>query len=431
MALGRLFTLVATALLLGTFLTLGACSYRMVEDSRLNTTAITRTMRDVTALRHLPLKRDLTVELVNREHLRGELIRQFEKEVDPAKMAVQEQLFKKLGLLDPALDLSALLLDMLTEQIAGYYDPETGMMRLIEGSVEMGGLMGVAATILRRDLAGEFLLAHELTHALNDQHFNLTAFLDTPGNQDSLAARKAFVEGEAMLVGLNYVLRRPMKRVTYDLPPAAIASTGEGDNEKSSVESQWARIPTAIRRQLMFSYIDGGTFAVAVYTAGGTRALDRVYTDPPASSEHILHPLKYLKQVDPPVNVELPDVVPEMAALKLVEEDTMGEIGVLGLLEEPIGLVAARIAAAGWGGDRYRLYVSEANPENIGLYWETVWDTKSDQVEFDTQIRATLRKRYGAPTDSLDSTDRWETKDGVYEIRTAGPLGVHVLLYPN
>ncbi len=416
MALGRTFL---TGALVAS---LASCaSFRLVQDEKLNTPAINRIVREVARQRNLPLKGELPVELVDRNALRTELLAQFEAEVEPEKLEAQELLFKKLGLMPGDLSLRALMLDMLTEQIAGYYDPELKRMRLVDGNSPSSGAMAALEVFLQRDLAGEFLLAHELTHALGDQHFDLKTYLEAvEENADALMARKAFVEGDAMLVGVNYVLRRPMRKAAFR------PSTGP---EEEMMES-WNKVPEAVRRVLLFSYIDGLRFAGFVFNQGGTDALDQVYTKPPASSEQVLHPEKYWAGEDQPVAVQLAGDIPEMAGLKLVEEDTMGEVGVQALLLAPVGKLAADMAAAGWGGDRYRLYRREGSADDLGLFWSTVWDSRADRAEFHDTVRMALVRRYGEPVEAAEGASRWETPDGTYELRQVGKRGVDILLIP-
>jgi hypothetical protein len=323
--------------------------------------------------------------------------------------------------LTPETDLEALVIDLLSGQIAGYYDPERNVLRLVEGHTDLGGGFAVLEDILQRDLAGEFLMSHEIAHALADQHFDLETFTAIAGNSDRAAARKAFVEGDAMLVGMHVLLRKPLKRVAYT-PPAS------GPQETPA--DQWAGVPAVLKRQILFEYIDGLAFATALYRQGGTRRLDQAYKQPPASSEQILHPEKYLRGEDAPQAVVLPEQEPAaMRALTRVDEDTMGEIGVFALLEDALGESGARVTAAGWGGDRFRIYRHPEQPGSLGFYWRTVWDSSSDQVEFMANLAQALDKQFGEGN-TEKGTKVWKTDEGTFELREEGEKGALFTLVP-
>lgn len=415
----RQLAVVRTGLALALALLITGCSYRVVEDDRLNSDAVRSLIRKTVETRRLPLKQKLPVELVDQRVLRAELIAGFEKSPEREKIGTYELFLKKLGLIPQDMALETLIIDMLSGQVAGYYDPEKKVLRLVAENAGLGESFGWLENILQRDLAGEFLVAHEVAHALADQNFDLTTFIELRGNSDAAVARKAFVEGEAMVVGLHVLLRQPMRKVAYQ--PAA---------EKPSQDEQWANLPVVLKRQILFEYLDGMQFAGAVFRQGGTDALNAAYRNPPASSEQILHPEKYLKGNDAPVPVTFEADPPAFAGLKRIDDDTMGEIGVLSLLEEPLGLQGARVTAAGWGGDRFRLYRNPLAPEAIGFVWRTVWDTAADQVEFTANLGQALSKRFAVEAETAGDVRRWKTAEGKFEIESTGPQSAEFRLIP-
>lgn len=394
------------------------CAYRVVDDDRLNVDVVQSLIKRTAKTRGLALKARLPVELVDQNLLRRELVAAFEKAPEREKIGAYELLLKKLGLIGADVNLEQTVLDLLAGQIAGYYDPETKKLRLVAENAGLGASFRWLEAFLQRDLAGEFLVAHEVTHALADQHFDLTAYIDPAGNADAAGARKAFVEGEAMIVGVQVVLRQPMKRVAY--APRA---------ERPAEDAEWAQLPAVLKRQILFEYLDGMNFAGAVYRSGGTRALDNAYRRPPASSEQILHPEKYLRGDDMPVPVTFEADPLVFAGLTRIDDDTMGEIGILALLEAPLGEAGARLTAAGWGGDRFRLYRDAARPDAVGFVWRTVWDTPADQVEFTSNLAEALGRRFGAPAEAGGVT-RWQTPGGRFELEATGARSAEFRLIP-
>lgn len=395
------------------------CSYRIVEDEQLNPDAVRSLIRRTAETRHLPLRHALPVELVAQRLLRAELVKSFEASPEREKLGTYELLLKKLGLIPQDMALEALIIDMLSGQVAGYYDPEKKVLRLVAENAGLGESFGWLETLLQRDLAGEFLVAHEVAHALSDQSFDLKRYIELQGNSDAAVARKAFVEGEAMVVGLHVLLRQPMKRVAYQ--PAA---------EKPSQDEQFEKLPAVLKRQILFEYLDGMQFAGALFRAAGTTGLDAAYRNPPASSEQILHPEKYLAGDDMPVPVTFESDPAVFAGLRRVDDDTMGEIGVLSLLEESLGLQGARLTAAGWGGDRFRLYRNPLAPNAVGFVWRTVWDTAADQVEFTANLGQALTKRFSVGPETDGAVSRWRTAEGTFEIKDTGPKSAEFRLIP-
>ncbi len=373
---------------------LPSCSRNgLLRDGSLNE----KFVRDVAArtaeVRGLPLRGPLPIELVEAGELRGELIASIERDVGAETLAAEEALYRGLGLLPADLSLHDVLVDLLTEQTAGYYDTEQRVMRLVDGNTSLGGMLDVLGTVLQRDIGGEFLLAHELAHALSDQNFDLRAYMQPVGNSDADAARSAFVEGEAMLVGLYYVIGKPLRKVAW---------AAHAEHE----ETGWNAAPPFLKRQLLFAYGEGLRFVMALYNRAGTAALNRAYVRPPRSTEQILHPEKYLNESDEPVVVAVPPPLPEWQGARAVTDDTYGELGVLALLEQDLGFEQARIAAEGWGGDRYGLYAVAGEAPGIGFAWDTVWDDEHHAREFADRISRLLAGRFGESADGSWSGER-------------------------
>lgn len=404
-----------------TLVCIASCSFRLVREASLNEPAVKRIIYATARTRGLALKRKIAVELVDRETARRHLVVEMQRSLPPEKLRVQERLLKKLGAIPRDMDLGALLLELLSEQVAGYYDPETKLLRLVDPSEGVGVAMRAIENLLQKDLTGEFLLAHEATHAIDDQHFDLKRFGEVSGNTDAQAARTAYAEGVAMLTAFHTTLGLRMRRVAFH-----VAGELSLTEEPASVLN---RTPAIIKRELLFPYVEGMRFASAVYQSGGTRALDEAYRDPPESSEQVLHPEKYLGSVrDRPVPVTVATDLSALRSLQRVDEDTMGEHGILALFEEPLGYVAASKAAAGWGGDRYVVY-EDAASQDVGLYWRTIWDTPRDRDEFKVAVKRAITFRYGSADEDSDVA-RWKTPDGIYELWVEGRLGVNVAVVP-
>jgi hypothetical protein len=231
-----------------------------------------------------------------------------------------EEVLKLLGLLQPGVDLRKVSGTIFGQGVAGYYDPHTKHLRVVRG-----------AQTTNRFLY-EITLAHELTHALEDQHFKLD--LESSSSDDAAFANLALVEGSATAVMFTYAERHFSAEESLG---GLFSSLGQDTGD----------LPPFIEAQLVFPYVQGQEFIKQLYAAGGWGVVDAAYRfRPPASSEQILHPDKYLK-------VELPDKVrlgtSPGAGWRRVVRGTWGEWATGELL-------ANSDAATGWGGDRYELW---------------------------------------------------------------------------
>lgn len=392
----------------------------MVRDGRLNRDAVQSTVFRTAQIRNLALRNELAIELVNRSSVRADLVRQFEKEADRPKLDALSNVLKKLKQLSPDADLYAILVDFLSSEVAGYYDPQRKVMRIVMSDEITPGGLDLLQRVLRRDIEGEFLLAHELTHALDDQHFGLEAFTKARGNGDASSARKAFAEGEAMLVATHFIMGRPMKKTAGYAPPVPADASGS-----------MPEVPAILRREIEFEYVDGMRFAAEVERRRGTRGLDAVYLNPPRSSEEVLHPEKFFAQNDAPVAVTFESDPPEFLGLERIDDDTMGEIGLLALLQHSLGKAGAKVAAGGWGGDRYRLYRDRSRPGVVGLVVRSVWDTPSDQVEFTDNVEMAFTRMYGAKTLTAEGVQFWVDTDTRFEIRQENSKSASLWIIPK
>jgi hypothetical protein len=210
-----------------------------------------------------------------------------------------------------------------------------------------------------------------LTHALQDQHFNLRRFEKWPkGDSDAEMAAHALIEGDATLAMIRYVTRDLQRAVAF------AKSLGTDDSSSEQIE----RAPHAIRESLLFPYEEGSQWVQNLYRKGGWALVTKAYTDLPQSTEQILHAEKYFAR-EAPVKVELADIHAALGAgWKRIDYDVNGEWGCFLVLNEYLKTGAAQ-AAAGWGGDRFAVY-EEPKSGQVFITQMTVWDTDADAREF-------------------------------------------------
>jgi hypothetical protein len=317
--------------------------------------------RRVEALRSLRFKRLPTPVTVTPRQAAQEGLADFDRHYPPARRRADEQIYKLLGLLGPEEDLRELNRSLFGEGVAGYYDPRDGRLRVVEGA-------GTGTRVLE-----EMVLAHELTHALEDQRFGLPS--ETAATDDRELARSALHEGSATSLMYSYVQEQFSAEETLGgLLGSAFADTGD--------------LPPFFQAQLLFAYLGGERFVADLRRRGGGSwaLVDTAFRlRPPSSTEQVLHPRAYFS-ADEPQRVRL------RARAVLGRSWSRARAGTWGELQTR-ELVGSPDAAAGWGGDRYELWRSGAAAALV-MRWR--WDTARDEAQFARRLRDWAGKLDGA-----------------------------------
>ncbi len=235
---------------------------------------------------------------------------------------------------------------------------------------------------------GDSIVTHEFVHALQDQHFDLLKLLVVrPYDFDRTEALFAVIEGDAM-----NVQRRADEGDGYARKSLEDITRQEEARFGGYREEIGVLFPPLLTETFIFRYRDGARFVEAVRRSRGERGVDELFRHPPASSEQILHPEKYV-QGEAPRDVTLDEAAFAGSDWKVTASTPLGEIGVRGLLMAGVGDKDAARAAAGWGGDR--AYLLEREGHAPLFVWKTLWDRRSDAEEFFNAYNA-LRKHQGA-----------------------------------
>jgi hypothetical protein len=327
-----------------------------------------RIARETAELRELPPLAEIDDVLVSQDELLAMMPSLITEEITPAEAAAQSRSLAALGLIPAGTDLFDLTLRLMSEQVAGFYDPLNDEMLVV-----FDGNPGLT----------EYFYSHEVIHALQDAHLDPDDLMEnlTALNDDQTLATIALYEGDAVAGSTAYLERHP-------------ALTGALLREVGRDSSVMDEAPASVTIALLFPYISGAAFVDHLRTEGGWDAVDAAYADMPTSTEEILHPLKYLER-DEPSRIALPDLTTALGAdWQVVDEDTLGELqiavlladlnpgdgfnGITGDLSLP---EAARNAAAGWDGDRFALW-EDGDGKREALVWRSVWDTPEDARAF-------------------------------------------------
>jgi hypothetical protein len=317
----------------------------------------------VREIRGLPAPEIDPPEILSREELAAEMRALFDAEYPPEDRERDNFVVRALGLLGPDEDIAELQLELLTDQVLGFYNSEDRRMVVVSDS----GL----------DAEAKLTYAHEYTHALQDAAFGLDSLeTDAVGEDDRGLARVALIEGDATVTMLAWALRHLSQEELIEIGRTPVPDT--------------ANVPGWMMSQLMFPYIAGQNWVLEIMTATGGdpfspdyTAIDAAYEDPPDSTAQILDVEKWYDRVQP-VPVELPDLAAALGSdWEEVDATSIGEASI-GIILEHFGVFGpdANAAAAGWAGDR--VVVVRGPNDAFALAWRSVWESDDDAAEFES-----------------------------------------------
>jgi hypothetical protein len=355
-----------------------------------NSAAVDDIRRQTAQVRQLIPIEDVPLEVVDRAAIRSVLERGVSRVGVGPELGGIQRLYATLGLIPSGFDLRAGLLDILTAQVDGLYEPSEKRVYLVSSAAELS-------------VRGKIILAHELAHAIQDQHFDLQQLLpDAPDNADRSAAIQALVEGDALVTQLRWGRQF--------LTPGEKLSLGE---DTSDAPGSLAAPPLVVRTALSFPYTDGAAFVHLMLDRGGYAAVNQAFQEPPQSTEQVLHPAKYVAR-EGARQVRMPDLAGALGgSWRTVRSNVLGELGIRVLLEQFSGPEAAAVGAEGWGGDVYAVLEDSGGRVTVAI--NTLWDSESDAAEFYNAFLSTVPGRFGSA--ALRARDepslvRWATPQG-------------------
>ncbi len=362
----------------------------------------------VSAIRNLPATGSVDVGLQSRDEIRRYILARMAEEYPPEELELDRRLLLKLGLIPDSLDYPGTLVLLLTEQVAGYYDPRTRTLHVADWVPVQDQLP---------------VMAHELVHALQDQHFDLDRLLEgVEGNEDATQARVALVEGEGLALMLEYILR-PLGQSFLDIPDLVQMQKDQMERARQSY-GVFRKVPPFIQEALLFPYVQGARFLQFYVRRHGWPGVDRLYADLPRSTEQILHPEKAESPRDEPTHVEPPPLPAVLGGRwERIYRNVLGEFMLRLILDQFLEADTARAAAAGWDGDSVQLF--EGAEDELALWTRSVWDTEQDAVEFVEAYEDLIPLKYG-PTDPREdpggtpSRRLWRTETDLLILERAG-----------
>jgi hypothetical protein len=386
----------------------------------------------------LPVKSDVKRQLTTRTDVESYLEEKFNEDEGAKRLQRDEIVLKKFGMIDRDFELKPFLLALLKEQIEAYYDSKTKTVNMLDWvSVD----------------EQKPVLAHELTHALQDQHSDLEKWdnqtpndvsHDAAGDQDHLAkdemdtARDAVAEGQATAVMMDYILKPLGKSLVKDPEVLDFVRNQMATPEDSPV---MARAPLLLSESMLFPYREGLSFEQDLWmdqgqSAAFSGALDR----PPTSSWEIINPREYERKHIPAVPL-LPDIHPLVDPLyEAYDIGQMGQLDVHILAELFGGDNAARDLTPAWDGGLYwagQLHsattpAEQASTKSLGLFYLSVWKNADSAQVFAKLYSDSLGRKYSnlkpvaspskSPADDGTVEQVYSTAEGPVVVTTRGKL---------
>ena len=346
----------------------------------------------------LPIKEPLKKSLRSKQEVRDYLIREDKEDKNEAERYADEKTLEAFGLIPKDFPLDTFMLNVLTDQVAGLYDPKAKEFYIADW---------IPADEQRT------VMSHELTHALEDQSFHIDPWIKAARpNDDAELARDAVSEGSAMAAMVDYQML-DQKVGVRELPDVTLLIRAGAVSEMDK-DPNLAKAPPYIRDELLFPYLAGTGFTQQFLKAHtGWQDLHLIFENPPVSTQQIMHPDLYLQGVKP-VPVTLPvwkGVVPD--DWKLLEENTMGEFGLEEVLKQFLDEKNADLLAPAWKGDRYATFEdtkSKAHP----LVFRLALDSSGDAEQFFRQYSEALGAKYKTQTGVFRASDylQFQTESG-------------------
>jgi len=353
-------------------------------------------LQQMSRITGLPIKAPLKKELVSKSDVEQYLKDNLHAEYTAAEMHGEEAALKAFGVVPPDFSLERFLVSFYTEQAAGFYDPRRQTMFM--------------ADWVEPDQQ-KVVLAHELTHALQDQSFDLWKFTHAVrDNDDALTARAALVEGYATLSMMQVMLGS----VPVEKLPSLDSMIEQGLNQSMASFPVYSSAPFFMRFQLLFPYLQGMRFSRRALEIGGWRRLNQTFTDPPSTTRQIFEPDLYFSNRPAPdgsngsnpatavaaqpqpkadeLALPPPPSLEHVAGVQQVESNVMGALGYYALFGQLLTEAESRKVSSTWVADRYLVYEGPS-PGQLILVSRTRWTSPKAAADFCADYRAILAKR--------------------------------------
>ena len=346
----------------------------------------------------------------NRRFIEQEINRRYSQ----AQLEAERKSMVAWGVLPADYDLQRLFLDLLEEQVSAYYDPR-------------GKVMVVGDWLPPEQQRAA--LMHELVHALQDRELPIDTFIGPdPGQGDRLLARQALIEGEAVALTFDLLLK-PQGMDISRLPDLSMT---QGLITTSAGGPVIDKAPKFVRDLLLFPYVEGLGFIYQFRKRQPWSGMSAVYKDPPRSTTQILHPEKYLDAREDPLAVVIPDLSRLLPGSRLVSEDDLGEFSLGAVLAFHLGDTEGPRVAVGWRGDRYRIWEDTAGRFTIA--YRVIMTNAQVATTLADHLKAAVERRHpelaGKAAVRAGGLVTWSEDGSGFAVERRGPSVVLLEQFP-
>ena len=322
---------------------LAGCGSSLIQDGHVDQKQATSIEAGVARIRELDFNRQVPLVVNSPDQAQQTIIAQIARDHSDEDLRIGGESGAMTGLYPPHIDLKGQTVELLRDEVIGFYNPDTKQMVLIQPPHKHAwfNAKGLGPGM------NAMVLAHELTHALQDQHFDIEQMMHrVRDNDDQTLALKCVAEGDATLAGFGYVAGR-LKSADVGLLVSQL------DALPASLAVRRHEIPLAVTVPMLFQYSGGSRFVAEAWRRGGWAAVDQLYRNPPRSSQQIMQPELYFDHFTPPVDIELMGYENLLTGWKKVDDDTYGELLLKLILQRNLPPHAAAFATLPrWAGDR-------------------------------------------------------------------------------
>jgi hypothetical protein len=350
--------------------------------------------QQVSNLRGLSIRESVARYVISRNQAEEVLSKSFYATSSEAELADEARVLVALGLIKPTYDLVRYSLNRMADGVGGFYFPDSDQMFVIGA-----GFGGVE----------RFIYSHEYAHALVDQHYSLDAMGVYPkclGDEQRCDAIRALTEGDATLIMDTWL--------NEDATPQDVIDLSRYRPQAFVIPEAFP--PPFVQKDVNFPYAEGLKFVSYLHDRGSWGEVNRAYGNPPASTEQILHPAKYVAG-ELPLTVTMPDLSAVVGqGWRLIKDNSLGEWRTYLMLDSGADTAAqlpetqALNASRGWGGDRYVVFTDETGA-HLALVARWAWDVPSDATEFRNAMKSYLGKRFLGGSLGGNAADCWEANE--------------------
>lgn len=379
----------------------------------------------------LPIKSEVKRKLIDRDQVQAYIEREMREDEDAQRLKNGEMVLKKFGLVPRDFDVDSFLVQLMREQIAGYYDPKTKYVNMLNWLPPETQIP---------------VLAHELTHALQDQNYDMQKWVEGPNHKkhmtpaeqiwddESTTARHAILEGQAMAVMIDYMLA-PVGKSLLDAPQ--IVDAMEAGMAQSGESPVFSKAPLYLQRVLIFPYTYGLDFERELLKAGKEMAYASVFKRPPANTREVMEPTAYLAKENLPL-LNPPDIAKLMGReWEMYDVGSIGEFDVAVIAEQFSDAATSKMIYPAWRGGYYYAVKKKGSdvkgPGDLGMVFVTKWADPDAESSFANVYTRALKKRYtqvepvapGPAPDSGNAVRRvthWKTNEGDVFVENTGNL---------